>query len=83
MKVSSYLAAAFVTTMAFTGGQALANTCRTEKLTCPTSMPVEGYCECTSHGTTEGGTVSPPESHKHVNATAGGCGTSPAAPGCH
>ena len=82
MKSPSYFAAALITAIALGGGQALANTCRAEKLTCPTAMPVGGYCECTSHGTTEGGEVAPPAPHGHYNSTPGGCGVNPGAPGC-
>jgi hypothetical protein len=82
MKSLSYLAAALITAMALAGAQARANTCQTEKLTCPTSMPVDGYCECRSHGTTLGGTVTAPAPHEHYNSTAGGCGANPGAPGC-
>ncbi len=83
MKPRVYLAAALMTAAALAGGHALANTCRTDKLTCPTAMPVDGYCECTSHGTTEGGTVDATHApHDHYNATPGGCGVNPNAPGC-
>jgi hypothetical protein len=82
MKSSGYLAAALISAMALAGGQALANTCRTDKLTCPTHMPTDGYCECTSHGTTEGGTVTTPAPNEHYNSTAGGCGVNPGVPGC-
>jgi hypothetical protein len=52
-------------------------------LTCVTTMPVGGYCECTARGTTEGGeVVSKPEPGHPVNATSGGCGAEPHAPGC-
>lgn len=62
---------------------ASANTCRAGKLTCATTMPIDGYCECTSHGVTEGGTViAKPESKRPVNSTAGGCGADAKAPGC-
>jgi hypothetical protein len=60
-----------------------ANICQAGKLACATTMPVGGFCECTAHGTTEEGTVVkklPP--HAKVNATAGGCGSHPGAPGC-
>ena len=80
-----YLAFSLALTAAITfgGGTALANTCVAENLTCPTTMPIDGYCECTSHGTTKGGTVvAKPPSHKRQNATAGGCGAHPDAPGC-
>jgi hypothetical protein len=63
---------------------ALAGMCQAGKLMCPTQMPVGGYCECTAHGITTGGTVvakAPP--HKKPDATAGGCGAQPNAPGCH
>ena len=82
MKPLRYLAAVLITAMPLAGGAALANTCRTDKLTCPTAMPVGGYCECTSRGTTEGGEVTPPAAHEHYNAGTGGCGTNPSAPGC-
>jgi hypothetical protein len=60
-----------------------ANMCQAGKLTCATTMPVGGYCECSSHGTTQDGTVvSKPVPHRKVNSTAGGCGTQPNAPGC-
>jgi len=81
-KSLGYLAAALIAAMALAGGQARANTCQADKLTCPTTMPVGGYCECTSHGTTQGGTVTAPAPHEHYNSTAGGCGANPGAPGC-
>jgi hypothetical protein len=68
--------------MALAGGPARANTCQADKLTCPTAMPVGGYCECTARGTTQGGTVTAPAPHEHYNATTGGCGANPGAPGC-
>ena len=72
MKPLGYLAAALITAIALAGGHALANTCQADRLTCPTAMPVGGYCECTSHGTTQGGTVTTPAPHEHYNSTAGG-----------
>jgi hypothetical protein len=66
-----------------TGPAAWANMCKTETLSCGTSMPVGGYCECSARGKTEDGTVmSRPVSRQPVNATAGGCGANPKAPGC-
>jgi hypothetical protein len=83
MRPTRYLLAALAA-LALTGGSARANTCVAGKLTCTTTMPVEGYCECTAHGMTEGGeVVAKPMSHKPANATAGGCGANPMAPGCH
>jgi hypothetical protein len=59
------------------------NICKTETMSCATTMPVGGYCECTSKGNTEGGSVTPkPAPHTKINATAGGCGVHPNAPGC-
>jgi hypothetical protein len=83
MRFTGYLAFAFLAA-ALTGGPAYANMCRTDNLTCATTMPVGGYCECTSHGNTEGGTVlNRSESRRGTNATAGGCGAHPNNPGCH
>ena len=46
-------------------------------------MPIGGYCECTAHGNTQSGTVvSHPAPGRRDNATAGGCGAHPNAPGC-
>lgn len=79
-----YLTCGLLVAAAFGGGSALAaNICRAGPLTCATTMPLGGYCECTSHGNVEGGTVAPrAERHRRVNSTAGGCGTHPHAPGC-
>jgi hypothetical protein len=82
MNSLGYLGAALLTAMTLAGGQALGNTCRTDKLMCPTAMPVDGYCECRAHGMTEGGTVTAHAPREHYNATSGGCGVSPNAPGC-
>ena len=70
-------------TLAAAAGSAQAKVCEAGRLICGTTMPVGGYCECTARGTTEGGTVMDrPMSRKPVNATAGGCGAQPNAPGC-
>jgi hypothetical protein len=82
MKSLGYLAAALIIAMALGGGQALANSCRAETLSCPTAMPLGGFCECTAHGTTQAGTVTTPAPHERYNSTAGGCGAEPGAPGC-
>ncbi len=64
-------------------GPALANSCQAGKLMCPTKMPVGGYCECTAHGQTQGGTsVSKPAPRQKTNSTAGGCNVDPSQPGC-
>jgi hypothetical protein len=82
MKPLNCLAAALMIAMALAGQALAANTCQTDKQSCPTSMPVGGYCECSSHGTAEGGEVVPPRPHEHYNASTGGCGVNPSAPGC-
>jgi hypothetical protein len=83
MRSFAYVAAALAIAAALSGGRVLANTCVTEHLMCATTMPVDGYCECGAHGNTEGGTVvAKPRSHRQVNATSGGCGAEPSAPGC-
>jgi hypothetical protein len=65
------------------GAASAANLCQAGKLTCATTMPVGGYCECTSHGATQDGTVvSRPALHRKVNASAGGCGTKSGQTGC-
>ena len=65
-------------------GPALAGTCRTDGLTCATTMPPGGYCECTARGNTEGGTVVTGPVRKSATraATAGGCGAHPNDAGC-
>ena len=84
MRFTLYLGGALLAATAFTGAASAANMCQAEKLSCPTTMPVGGYCECTSHGATDGGTVvAKLAKHAPVNATAGGCGAHPGAPGCH
>ncbi len=60
-----------------------ANMCSAPPLSCATTMPIGGYCECTSRGETKDGTViDRPVRGKRVNSTAGGCGAQPNAPGC-
>ncbi len=88
MKHSLSLSVALMGAMTVFGGQALAaNMCRTDNLTCATTMPVGGYCECTAHGNTESGSVAESgpvrRGHHWQSATAGGCGAHPNAPGCH
>lgn len=60
-----------------------AHVCDAGKLLCATAMPVGGYCECTASSGVQDGTVVPalPPGGR-INATAGGCGTHPTAPGC-
>jgi hypothetical protein len=83
MRCIGYLTFALLAAASFAGGSAFANVCETGKLTCATTMPIDGYCECTAHGVTEDGTVvARPSSSQRVNATAGGCGAHPTAPGC-
>lgn len=83
MKQISYLAAALLLVSTIGSGPARANVCRADGQICPTTMPIGGYCECTSHGVTKGGTVMASRNHHaHINATTGGCGVHPNAPGC-
>ncbi len=84
MPAKTALAAALFTLAGLAAGPATAaNICHAETLSCPTAMPIGGYCECTAHGTTQSGTVvSKPAPHHKTNATAGGCGAHPGAPGC-
>ena len=70
-------------TLGFLAGPALATVCQTDHLLCASTMPADGYCECSARGTTEGGTVvlkAPP--NRAINATSGGCGAQPNSPGC-
>jgi hypothetical protein len=83
MRYAGLLILALLAAGTVAGSPAVAAICQAEKLTCATTMPIGGYCECRSHGRTEDGTVvdrSPP--HKPINSTAAGCGAEPNAPGC-
>ena len=83
MRFMKCLAFALLATFALSGGPAFARVCQTAKLACATTMPMGGFCQCTAHGMTEDGTVmSKAKPHQVLNATAGGCGTHPTAPGC-
>jgi len=84
MNKSGYAVALFSAMLMLSAGHAAAaNYCQTDHLTCGTTMPVDGYCECRARGTTEDGTVvAARERHTAVNSTAAGCGTAPNAPGC-
>lgn len=63
-----------------------ANICKAGDLTCSTTMPTGGFCQCTSGGNTQDGTVAEdPSTQAHPprsNASAGGCGDQPNAAGC-
>ncbi len=79
-----YLCAALLACAAFAAGPAQANTCQAGGLICATTMPAGGYCECTAHNDTQSGTVvAAPVRGQRTDATAGGCGAHPDAPGCH
>lgn len=83
MRSMRWLAFALLASAALSGGPAFAKVCQTAKLACATTMPMGGFCQCTAHGMTEDGTVmSKPQPHQDLNATAGGCGVHPTAPGC-
>ncbi len=69
-------------TLVLAGTPALAaGTCKAERLSCATNMPIGGYCECTARGVTESGTVVE-RARSTTNSTSGGCGARPNAPGC-
>jgi hypothetical protein len=86
MRLTLSIGGALLAATAFGGGPAFAaNMCQAETLSCATTMPVGGYCECTSRGSTQSGTVVEHLSRRQaepVNSTAGGCGAHPGAPGC-
>jgi hypothetical protein len=83
MRCIGYVAVALLTAAAVNGGPASANVCHAGRLICPTTMPVDGYCECRAHGRVESGTVySGAQSRRMINAATGGCGSEPNAPGC-
>ncbi len=83
MRLPCILGATLLILAALGGGASAANMCRAGKLSCATTMPVDGYCECTAHGTTETGTVVAKSGPRHpANATAAGCSAHPNSPGC-
>lgn len=84
MRATRYFALALLAAAAIGGGPAFAATCKTDAMTCATGMPIDGYCECTAHGTTESGTVvaNAPPRHMMKGAKAAGCGAHPNDPGC-
>jgi hypothetical protein len=83
MRCSQAISVVVLAFGAIASSPALANSCQAENLTCPTAMPVGGFCECTVHGVTKDGTVvAKAAPHRRVNSTAGGCGAQPGAPGC-
>ena len=83
MKHAAYFACAILA-VALPGSATAANMCQADGgLTCATTMPLDGYCECTAHRSTQPGTVVPmPRRGVRFNATAGGCGADPNSPGC-
>src|SRR5271165_1749427 len=77
MRCTGYLIWALLVAGSLWGGPAFANVCQADNanVTCPTGMPVGGFCQCTAHGTTQDGTVvSKPEPHRSTKAATGGCG---------
>jgi hypothetical protein len=83
MRLTKHLCAALLAASALAGPAFAANICQADKLTCPTTMPIGGYCECKSHGDVQSGTVIPKHApHSPVNATGAGCGAHPGTPGC-
>jgi hypothetical protein len=83
MRFTGLLTAALLATGVLATTPAFAaNVCKAERLSCATTMPVGGFCQCTSKGTTEDGTVMPSGARSKLNATGAGCGATPNAPGC-
>ena len=83
MRLIPYLSLAVLATATIANAPVFAATCQTDHYTCATGMPIDGYCECSRHGNTEGGTVvARPAGHRMDNSTAGGCGDHPNSPGC-
>ena len=84
MRVTGFLTAALIATGMLASVPAYAaNVCRAEKLSCATTMPVGGFCQCTARGNTEDGTVmTAAEARRPLNASGAGCGADPKAPGC-
>ncbi|MDT7952604.1 MAG: hypothetical protein RQ966_13970 [Acetobacteraceae bacterium] len=69
--------------LSFAVSASAANICNAPPLSCATTMPVGGYCECTAKGATHDGTVEArPAKGGRINSTAAGCGSNPNAPGC-
>ena len=83
MPFARTISSALLACAAFAAAPAYAATCQAGGLLCATTMPVGGYCECTAHHDVQSGTVVPTAPRgQRVDATAGGCGTNPNAPGC-
>ena len=82
MRSVGLLAAVLLVGAAAAAPSRAANMCQAASLSCATTMPVGGYCECTAHGKTESGTVGSAAPGRRTNATAGGCGAQPNASGC-
>jgi hypothetical protein len=84
MRFTGILTAALLATGVLATTPAFAaNVCKAERLSCATTMPVGGFCQCTSRGNTEDGTVVQSGAARgKVNATGAGCGADPKAPGC-
>ena len=56
MKAVFYLATALIGATAIPSGHAVAaNVCRADPLVCPTTMPVDGFCQCRASGMTANG----------------------------
>jgi hypothetical protein len=84
MRIPGLLTAAVFVAGTLGGAPAFAaNVCKAEHMSCATTMPVGGFCQCAAKGTTEDGTVVPPgQVRGKLNASGAGCGTDTKAPGC-
>ena len=83
MNVLKTISFALLTASSLLAGPAFANMCQTDRSTCQTGMPEGGYCECSSHGISEGGTVvRAPMVHRAQRASVTACMKDPQGQGC-
>ena len=83
MKLTGLLTLALLAAAPFAAAPALANMCQADGATCPTGMPIDGYCECKSHGEMKSGTVvSGSQARQARHAARPDCRANPDATGC-
>ncbi|MBS0561443.1 MAG: hypothetical protein JSR21_15455 [Proteobacteria bacterium] len=78
MSCRSFLAGAFLGAAAFAAaGASAADICQTNDTSCPTTMPLDSYCECTGSGALQSGrVVEASTARQRANAAAIGMGRS-------
>lgn len=85
MSSSRVLVLLLVSACGFAATAAAQNRCQANGTTCPTGMPLDGYCECVVHGVAKSGTVVPastPHAYDRVDHRHPDCHAMPDAPGC-